>query len=976
MGFNFKAFNPEQKKAVTHSDGPLLIVAGAGTGKTKVITGRILYLILEKKVKPENILALTFTEKAAHEMQERVDRELPLGCGECWIKTFHGFCDAILRECSHEIGLSTDYKLLSEVDQWMLMKKHIFRFELDYYRPLGNPQKFISSLLAHFSRLKDEDIKSDEYFRYAEDFKKRAMSDEHREEGYKMLEAAKAYAEYKKLLIEENAIDYGDLIVWTLRLLETRKSVLKKYQEKFRHILVDEFQDTNYAQNKLLFLLAEHQNLCAVGDDDQAIYKWRGASVANILNFEKQFPNARKIVLSKNYRSAQKILDVAYSVIRANDPHRLEVQLDIPKKLRAAGSRFSPKIESKYFTHYGLEVDYVVSEIEKLIEAGKPDAAILVRANSHAKPFLEALKKKRIHYQYMAEESLFTQPLVKDLVSLLRFLADPADDLSLFRILALPIWGFTMEFLLDLNRQAKRTHSTLYEVFRQILDNQLSIDSPQNLSILQNLLKNLILLSREHSVSLLIATFLDSPYGKTLATEEGFTRGDPLQKLADFSEKIREFELMHRTERVQEFVDYLALMEQAGEGRGFQGEIERDVPKILTIHASKGLEFDSVFLVNLVRDRFPSTNRREAIEIPLNLIPEKIPEADHHLEEERRLFYVGITRARENLHFTYSDYYEGKKLWKPSPFILQIEEFLAKRLKRLEPARPQVPEAEVSATAIHRVHRPILEHTISLSTLSYSQIDTFQTCPLKYRFRYLLSLPSLPSSALNFGICIHNTLRDFYKLLKEQAQGETLSIVSLEYEMYLKRLYDIYEKTWIPYGYDSRFHEQARKDAGWKSLEIFLETTFAAAKINNGKLKLPIALEQSFKLHIGNVFFNGRIDRLDQLDDGTYEVIDYKTGSSGRKSEIDKDLQLSLYALACRDSLNLPVSKLTLWFLEENVRISTTRDEKQLSALKQELLKIIDKLRDGDFAATPGHHCGYCDYRGICDYAMISFQKS
>lgn len=960
-------FNPAQKKAIAHVNGPMLIIAGAGTGKTQVITSRILHLINNKKIAPENILALTFTEKASAEMLERITRELKLGDREPMIKTFHAFCDYILRERGLEIGLAADYKLLSETNQWMLMKRNIFKLNLNYYRPLGNPQKFISTLLSHFGRLKDEDITPEQYKTYAEGIKG--------EEHEKTLEIAVCYAEYEQLLIKENCMDFGGLITWTLRLLEKRSTVLKEFQDKFKYIMVDEFQDTNFAQNRLLYILAEKGNITAVGDDDQAIYKWRGASIVNIANFEENFHKAKHIILSKNYRNSQRILDAAYHVIKANNSN---------KKLKSA-IKSQSVLQVRHFNHFSEEADAVGAEIERLISLNRPDCAILVRANSHAKPFIDELKRRRIPYQYMAADSIFTAPVVKDIVSLLKFLADPQDDISLFRILSLAVWNFPMDFLLSLNRQAKRRHINLYKTFiessqqnEQNLFNQF-----KNLDLLKKLLGNLIMISRDHPVSYLISTFLDSPYGKTVSTEEGFTQGDPLQRLADFSQRVREFELANKSERVQEFTDYLQIQENAGSARGVPEDIDRTVPKILTIHASKGLEFDAVFLPSLVKDRFPAISRSEGIEVPEALIQERIPTGDHHMEEERRLFYVAMTRAARELYLSYSDYYEGKKAWKPSPFVLQVEEFLKKkplllRAQRSNPAPRRRPEHKrgISDITKNREHKSLAEYKINLSTLSYSQLNTFKECPLKYRFKYLLNLPSLPSSALNFGISMHNTLRDFYETLKNRTRADNITASSLEYEQYLGTLRQSFEKNWIQYGYESREHEEKRRKSGWDALEKFFERDFIArAHKQNLKLILPHAIEQQFTLQIDRASFTGRIDRIDKLPDGTFEIIDYKTGSSGKGSGIHRDLQLSIYALAARDIFKLPVSKLTLWFLEENLQVSTVRTDKQLNEVKEKLEKSIKELRESNFHATPGGLCSWCDFRGICDYATLNIRR-
>src|SRR3990172_11246026 len=297
-----KKLNKEQLAAIKHKGGPLLIIAGAGTGKTTVITERTKYLILSKKTKPEEVLALTFTEKAAREMEERVDIAMPYGYTQMWISTFHSFCDRILRREALHIGLDPSYKLASEAEITQLIRNNLFKFDLNYFRPLGNPTKFIGGMLQHFSRLQDEDISPREYLEWVGKHKKGLD----REEYAKYMELAKANKKYDELKVKEGLMDFGDLIVKTLQLFRQRPNVLKQYQGQFKHVLVDEFQDTNVAQYELLKLLIppkNNGNLTVVGDDSQSVYKFRGAAISNILNFKKDYKKAKTIVLTKNYRS-------------------------------------------------------------------------------------------------------------------------------------------------------------------------------------------------------------------------------------------------------------------------------------------------------------------------------------------------------------------------------------------------------------------------------------------------------------------------------------------------------------------------------------------------------------------------------------------------------------------------------------------------------------------------------------------------
>ena len=317
--------NKEQLEAIKFGEGPLLIIAGAGTGKTTVITERVKYLIFSKKAKPQEILGLTFTEKAAREMEERVDIAMPYGYTQMWIMTFHSFCDKILRREALHIGLDPKYKLMTEAGSIQLLRNNIFKLDLNYFRPLGNPNKFLSGMLQHFSRLQDEDVSPDDYLKWLK------KSDPDFE---KWEELSKAYKAYGEIKVKESVLDFGDVIIKTLKLFRDRPNILKEYQKQFKYVLIDEFQDTNYGESEVAILLAgKMKNINVVGDDDQSVYRFRGAAVSNIIQFRKSFPKTKVVVLTKNYRSTQEILDRSYDLIQHNNPDRLEVVDKIDKKL-------------------------------------------------------------------------------------------------------------------------------------------------------------------------------------------------------------------------------------------------------------------------------------------------------------------------------------------------------------------------------------------------------------------------------------------------------------------------------------------------------------------------------------------------------------------------------------------------------------------------------------------------------------------
>jgi DNA helicase-2/ATP-dependent DNA helicase PcrA len=952
--------NEEQRKAVTETEGPLLILAGAGTGKTKVISSKILYLLLEKKVPSGNIAALTFTEKAADEMVTRVDEAMPLSYEEVTIKTFHGFCDFILRESGLEIGIDPGYTLLDSTQQWLFMKKNLYSFDLNYYRPLGNPSKFFYSLLNHFSRLKDEDIQPDVYLKYAQGLVDRAVEDVDKENALKSFEIANAYAKHHELMQKQGYMDFGDLQYYALRLLENRPSVLKKYQDRFKYILVDEYQDTNYAQNKLIFLLSGgSNNLTVVGDDDQSIYKWRGASLSNILTFREHYPTAKTIVLVQNYRSTQPILDSSYQVIQKNNPLRLEAQEQVSKKLISNVAAKDP-VEVHHFAMYAAEVDFVIKQIQKAQTDGiaYKNMAILVRANQHAGLFVDALKFSDIPFTVRDPHGLMRFEEIKDVLALLRFIAHPHDDIAFFRLITLPLFDVPMAEALDLLNKAKKDD---YEALFYYLRKQLEKEVAQSLPGLNeepnwfkpyDLLNRMIDYSRSHSVGQTISEFLnESGYYLKLTEIDNLQNAEKIQHIKQFSELTKNFESEENDQSVFAFLEYLDLLEQAQGSIAAIGELQENAVSILTVHSSKGLEFDYVFLPSLVQQRFPSTKRSEPFEVPAELLQEKLPMDDQHLAEERRLFYVACTRARRKLFLSYSDLYEGKKAWKPSVFLAEIDspDNISKYDDTAIQAEPVnlAQSNETLSDAGKLMYVP--EH--SKKSFSYSKIDTFETCPLKYKFRYLFEIPSPSAHAANFGSSVHETVNQFYQKVQE---GEKPS---------MELLMRIYEECWISSGYESKTHMLARKKQGMDVMEKF----YAAEEANN--FVPPAYREKAFRLKIGEFTMMGRIDRIDKLADGTYEVVDYKTGTYKRGTNIDKDLQLSLYALACRDVFHIPVSKLSLYFLEDGLRVSTTRTSENLVEVQDEITKNGNEILNSQFLPTPGFHCSFCEFRVLCHAA-------
>ena len=922
--------NPQQHQAVRHKSGPLLIIAGAGTGKTTVITERIKYLIQVKKVSPQTILALTFTDKAAEEMLQRLDVVMPLGYQEPWLSTFHHFCDRILRSEGLSLGLDPDYKILSVAEQWIFVKQHLFDFKLKYYRPLGNPTKFISALLTFFSRAQDEAISPPELLKFAK-----------RQKSAELTEVARTYQTYQDLRITNSVLDFGDLITFTVNLFRTRPSVLTKYQSQFQHILVDEFQDTNYAQYQLIKLLAPAKskpNLVVVSDDDQAIYAWRGAALTNVLNFKADYPQAKVVTLVKNYRSLKPILTAAYSLIRHNNPDRLEVKLNINKQLiptrrplphvrQPADLRGPPQIVA--LPTESAEVDWIITRILELVAQVNytyKDFAILTRANSQLEPFVLALRRVGLPYQLIGNRGLFDQESIRHLIFFLKTVVNPHDSLSLFQLLHHPAFTFTPDTIFSLMHQAHRHHLSLWQILRQ---------SPATYQSIIGLISQAQTEGLTDSPTKIIYTFLQATrYIKYLLDQATVDSQLAIQNINLFLNLVKPFAT------ILELVEFLNLLLEAGANPA-QAEIEDiDTIRLITVHSAKGLEFPVVFMSSLVTGRFPAINRRDPIEFPNDLVKEKLLSTNTNVAEDRRLFYVGLTRARDYLYLTWAKDYGGVRARLPSGFL--AETGLVTITPKVKPVTLHGPKAPVI---------PLPTPKFKLEHLSYSQIDTFKACPLKYKYRYVLKVPAAPYHTLSFGQSLHDTLRHFHQLELQSSQPT------------LKDLLKLYRHHFRPEGYDSPAHKQARFRSGQTALRRY----FAVYRQLLGR---PLELETSFRLRIAGVPLIGTIDRIDQTATGL-EIIDYKTGSSQTKKQVDIDEQLTIYALGAKQALNLNVNALSLYFLESNQKISTTRSATDLTNYHKHLETVVHQIKTSDFPATPGSPfpCNFCEYNSICPFA-------
>jgi len=975
--------NKEQKQAVEYADGPLLIVAGAGTGKTTVVTQKIAYLIEKGFATPENILALTFTDKAAYEMQERVDELVDVGYTDMQISTFHSFCQTILKDHALDIGLPGNFKLLTQTDVWLLVRQNLNKFNLDYYKPLGNPTHHIHELIKHFSKCKDELITADEYVKYAKELDPSIPQDDSGEieEGEKerLIEIAEAYQTYNRLLLDNNALDFGDLIFYTLKLFKKRPHILKSITDRFKYILVDEFQDVNFSQYKLVQKVTGQKNqLTVVGDDDQSIYAFRGANVQNILRFKTDFKNTKEVVLTKNYRSGQKILDLAYDSIQNNNPNRLEVELKINKRLES-GVNYKGEIIHSHLSTLDEEIAFVVSEIKRLKKINKDvvwdDFAILIRANSHAENFTNALEKNGIPNEFLAASGLYKQPIVMDCINYLKIIEDNSESASIYRLLQLPFFEFKASDMQNLSYNRKKKTISFYWALKFVQQLKLSTHGSEIAVKLLKLIDEGMEKVKYLKPTEILVNFLDSSgYNEYLINQENNGNRNVIRQiyqLTQFFEYIKKYEDNNPGTTVVDFINHFNyLIESGEEGSLKQINDTADSVNIITIHRSKGLEYKYVFVVNMVEDRFPTRRKGGGIEIPTSLLKEDLLDTDIHFEEERRLFYVAVTRAKEKLYLTSATDYGGARKKKISRFLDEI----GYKSDTNEPA-----EKKGVLKPSKKLDEPKGEFEYQIpKAFSISQINTYLKCPYQYKLQYILKIPQKGSGVFSYGTTMHNTLEKFYQKIQELNTAKQDSLFGLPIDTTkldvskngikvpsVDDLLNLYEENWVDDWYKNSKDKEEYRKKGKETLRAFY-------KKHKSNWTVPVSLEGYFKISINGNLINGRIDRIDKLIDGSLEIIDYKTGKGKETLNTEDKRQLLLYQIATSELAEYKnigdVKKLTYYYLNKDLKEKDFfGKEKDLEGFKIKITDAIENIKSGKFDVCSNFSCKYCAFKDVCE---------
>ena len=975
--------NPEQRAAVEHGQGPLLVIAGPGSGKTRVITQRIVWLLDHLGLQPESILALTYTDKAAGEMQDRVRKALGDPPGLPHISTFHSFCHQVLRRRHLE------RPLFDKVDLWIFLRMRMQHLGLKFYQKLAEPGAFLHDLNDFFSRCQDELVEPEDFESYVarreQDFLERARSLDpaerkvEEEEIERSQELARVFANSRKLVEQAGSSTFGTLISETVRLWDREPEVLEHYRARFRYVLVDEFQDTNYAQVELLRrLVAPPWNITAVGDDDQAIYRFRGAAHGAFEMFQRNFPGHATVYLHRNYRSTPNILRCADTLISKNERYEEKPRLRTEKD---EGSSIS-LLESP---DYDSEAAGIAEEIERLARRGVRlgNIAVLYRSHNHRDPLVREFRRWQIPFSIRGL-SILSTAILRDLIAYLNLVYSTHDNISLTRVLVAPRWRFAERLALEIRQRAARSRCSLFSALGMMEQTLFKGDlESTGWRELKTLLAELKDSAERIPVASLFALMMDKLGLVFLPGDHDTVYVETFRKFLEGWEK------KHETGKLCEFMEYFRYFREAG------GQLEAPDPedtsysvRMMTVHAAKGLEFPVVFVLSVAPQRFPHGGQQPLIEFPEALRRGPQPPANIRLQEERRLFFVAMTRAQERLYIS-SVTKPGRK---PSSFVedLLSDPLIAARdiarIQMLEIERdagvvpsPSKPRGSRSQSAAHSARKaalpgdpqgslfPVKPRSDSVHPdiaawadqpasfesgkqlrLSASAIEDYLACPLKFKFGHVLRIPTGPQAALTFGNIMHQCVRHYFTLRKTRVpSGEEIE--------------EFYLSSWKDAGFTDSYQEQAYKQAGLEQLLQFVECHNLRALPSGG-----VRMEEKFSLELGDLRLEGRIDQIDALGDHRVELIDYKTGRLRSQRDADESLQLSIYALAAREQLQLKPDRLTFYNLANNQRVSTVRTEGNFSETVEVVREVAGQIRSRSFAPKPGFVCKRCDFVSIC----------
>jgi len=919
-----------QIEAITHYEGPLIIIAGPGSGKTEVMIRRTAYLICEKGISPEAILVVTFTNKAADQLKDRLFEYIGRNLEYMQVSTIHSFCQQMLDEYYKYHTYGRNYQVLDDKGQYLFVYTHLKDLGLETYTR-GSLGEFLGNVTSIFNRCTEEMVDCKKFNRYA---KRLYNKDEEKYEVYFAI--AKAYPVYLKLLLEEKLLDFANLQKAFYEMLMESKVALSKVQNRFKYIIVDEYQDTNALQDLILRTVAKPQdNFCVVGDDDQSIYRFRGATVQNFLAFEQRYkenPKFKKIHIEYNFRSTEPIVISSQKLIQKN-----------PEKARYLKNLISHRgkgndISLIYEETWPKEAEKVAQVINYMRENGVinhyGDVVILFSSvKYHAPEYMDALERHNIPFVVLGDGKFF----------------DREDILTLRELVKYCGWkNHWQDHFFD-NKILFLRPKTV-EVIRKLKDDPVELDTNEKLKKIgiknkTDQVKLLSLFEIKKKVLKGRHTDILSLFYDLLEASGYFERSyqnndeEVLLNLAQFSSIIDDFDQHAKTKSTFRFNQYLWGLPPKSED-----EIKLELPdavKIMTVHQAKGLEFPVVIIGSAVEGRFPKRRRSAKFPLPRELRLSKDEDVeDLHILDERKLFYVGMTRARDILIFATSDKI-NKRGSGPSRFIREIKDDM--KFKDLGNFKK----------FIQIKKRDNILGDKPRERLSYSAIHTFLACPLRYKFiyEYKFRLPKWPLYV--YGQSVHRTLENIHSIAKSEPHKRFSK----------KEVEEIYINNWIPIRTKKEDFEERFKNIGEKYVWTYIK------KYNKDFDKISL-VEQTFSYPRDDFIVVGKIDLIKRMNGSDkVEVIDFKTRAWTGLTKQNTDLQLQIYAIACQETLDLNVQKITAHLLAEDDRIDFDWNESIEEKTVNIVQEVAAKIAAREFAPNPGIHCNDCDFINLCPHS-------
>ncbi len=948
-----------QREAIAHVHGPMLVVAGAGTGKTTVLTQRIAHLIREGHARPDEILALTYTDNAAEEMKKRVHAELEgKDCHGLQVLTFHAWCNGLL----HRRG--ANFGVLDDKDLWVYLRRHIRDLRLKHFVRAANVSQFLDDLLDFMRRCQDELVGPEKYAGYVARLERGEVALQRVTKSKKQSELepteildrcreiARVFATVERMLEVKNLGTFGHMITRAYQLLKNDPALLDEERARTRFLLVDEFQDANFAQVEILSLLAgSSANVFAVGDPDQAIYRFRGASSAAFTLFLRHFPATRLVVLDRNRRSLSPILRCAFGIVNDNPPVFSEKGSGISYQRAPLASQreadshtrgesiVPPPVEIITWGDREVEAADLARRIQtkrKEHHCDWSEFAVLYRQHSHREELVKELTERAIPFSIEGLDVLHT-PEVRDVLACLNVAVSPGDAASLFRVAALPQFAIDPQELRAAMRAVRRDELDLRKVLEKLANGPAVLESVEKAH--ERVKKEGV--RAVDAVKMVIRHFALSdsvPVAAFLKFVE-LWQGKPIVEIGSAAE----------------FLDYLDYFGQA-RGAIALPPTTADAVRLLTVHTAKGLEFRHVAIIRGSSPSFPCSWREPLVDLPPELRSADSEGDDKALneEEERRLFFVAMTRAKDTLAI-YTHKGRAKKDPMPTKFLRDFmpnpayKKFWRPRLAAAVQEDLFAEEEKIAIEHSNVAAWLLMPPSANFVTgLSASAITTYEDCPLRFKLEREWNLPRDVPASLRYGAVMHSILRTFYDARRFRREASDAELL----EMLRQGLADA--------GIADRYQYELYLKQGAEQLEQFLELARTTPQPE------VLDTEQNFDLQVGATKLRGRVDRIDRVDPDGVAIVDYKTGKPKSQEDADESLQLSLYALAAREVWGHRVSQLIFYNLENNTAVATTRNDAQLEEAKMRVQEVAESIAAGEFPAKPGYQCVFCPYRNLC----------